>query len=559
MRLNQKALRLFGAASIFLAHHPLSALIDPENASFTDTRVDLIVYGTGYNLRVQPTYSSRSLHPGIFGFGQCSDFETKLTPTNEGTLTVTHCGAGQITEFYRSSQKPQDAQVVEAILEKMKASIPNSSEKYWEKVKNDLLFDAGNRRREAKKYGIAMNQKPDSGEYRAGGTGADRIVFNNDSYTRYLIDGTVQIFSKTGELNKVSDRNGNSIQLVRKSGKLVQVLDSDGRSLNFTYYPNSRLVKEVKGPNGVMSKYFYEDASKENLTRVINAWGNEYKFEYDNLHNQTKKIYPDKTFQQLTYNTQRDWVTSFQNRSGCLEKYNYEFDKKNPELHYWATVKKTCKGKVVADNKYEFWFEKDDRGRASLKKTKSVENGKVTEVELDNRTGRPALISKDGVKTQFRFNSEGLIEAKMSNTENITYNYYPHKKVKQMIVEYLNDKGKVTKKIVTDFEYDKKLNLRVAKNSEGQRVVMTPDGKGRVKRLEDQARRVLFIEYDERFANKPKKIKRQGMGWIDIVYKPNGEMEKVDSKQSPEVAQQIASSFNNLLDIIGPASQDVSL
>ena len=46
------------------------ALVDMKNANFADTWVDLIMPGSGYDLKVQRTYNSRTLFDGIFGFGR---------------------------------------------------------------------------------------------------------------------------------------------------------------------------------------------------------------------------------------------------------------------------------------------------------------------------------------------------------------------------------------------------------------------------------------------------------------------------------------------------------
>jgi hypothetical protein len=47
------------------------------------------------------------------------------------------------------------------------------------------------------------------------------------------------------------------------------------------------------------------------------------------------------------------------------------------------------------------------------------------------------------------------------------------------------------------------------------------------------------------------------MGSIRIRYKSNGEIDKAESPEGPQVAVQVASTFNNLLDVIAPASLDV--
>ena len=50
---------------------------------------------------------------------------------------------------------------------------------------------------------------------------------------------------------------------------------------------------------------------------------------------------------------------------------------------------------------------------------------------------------------------------------------------------------------------------------------------------------------------------RDIFGETDVL--GNGEILKIDSKEGPTVASQIASTFNNLLDVIAPATQELYL
>src|SRR5688572_4836739 len=89
---------------------PLSAhaLIDMRNANYSESWVDLQIKGSAYDLKVQRTYNSRTLFNGIFGFGWCSDFETKLKVTAENTLRVTECGAGFEQDYTPANYSGKD-------------------------------------------------------------------------------------------------------------------------------------------------------------------------------------------------------------------------------------------------------------------------------------------------------------------------------------------------------------------------------------------------------------------------------------------------------------------
>lgn len=85
---------------------------------------------------------------------------------------------------------------------------------------------------------------------------------------------------------------------------------------------------------------------------------------------------------------------------------------------------------------------------------------------------------------------------------------------------------------------------------------MTYDNKGRIATITDQAKKVVKIEYEDRFG-KPSVVTRPGLGTIKVTYKPSGEINKVESKEGPSVAMQVASTFNNLLDVVAPATSEV--
>ena len=66
------------------------------------------------------------------------------------------------------------------------------------------------------------------------------------------------------------------------------------------------------------------------------------------------------------------------------------------------------------------------------------------------------------------------------------------------------------------------------------------------------------IRYEAKFG-KPSVVIRPGLGTIQVTYKADGEISKVDSKEGANVAVQVASIFNNLLDIIAPATAETPL
>lgn len=329
---------LITAALSLIVAATAGAVVDMKNANYANTWTDLIVPGSGYDLRVQRTYNSRSLFNGVFGFGWCSDFETTLEVTAEGNLRVTECGGGLEVVYTTKNFKPGSVdKTVDTIIAEVQKRNRDLKPQYFKDLKKELSENAFLRDEFTRQLKLKGNVV--SGQaYHANGRETENVMFKDGKYKRSLEDGTFQLFDSTGHLVTMYDRNGNHLKLEWKGSQLLSVVDNNGRKLSFSYLANKRL-KQIAGPNGILVKYSF---SGEDLKEVHNAWKNVFKYDYDDVHNLVKIHYPDKTFKELTYNKDRDWVTSFKNRKGCVEAYVYDVDNENPKDHYWSTVEKTC-------------------------------------------------------------------------------------------------------------------------------------------------------------------------------------------------------------------------
>jgi YD repeat-containing protein len=309
------------------------------------------------------------------------------------------------------------------------------------------------------------------------------------------------------------------------------------------------------------SEYKYN--SQEDLIWNKNAWAKSdkdvYTYEYNEFHNLTKATWPDKTFISIKYDNLKDWVVGFTDRDKCNEKYSYEFSKSNPKFHYWSTVTKTCGNEVVTKNRYEFWHKQLQSGDVVLSRVLSNVNGSTTDISYHPTFGKALSIKKNNDIINFEYYPDGLVKTKETANAKLEYTHDPiTKKVATAKNSLMDDKGKVVSVVSTVFKYDQKGNLVFAENSDGQKITMTYDLKGRIASITDQAKKVVKIDYEERFG-KPSIVSRPGLGTIKVSYKPNGDIAKVDSTDGPTVASQVASTFSNLLEIISPATQDLQL
>lgn len=548
----KRALSVFLLFAGFQAH----ALVDMKNANYANTWMDMHVPGSGYDLKIVRTYNSRSLYNGMFGFGWCSDFETSLEKTPEGNITVTECGGGQKVTFAPREITRKDIDTtINNIISRMKADKKvGQTEAFYKKLQADLLDDHQARAEYARQYGISVAIKEGTKFFANDGREVENIVFAKGYYTRSMTDGQSQRFDAQGRLTHIYDKNGNFLKFEYDKTTIASITDNNSRRLTFKYFPNKK-VKSISGPNGLLSEYRF--ANLDDLSTVKDAWAKIFTYEYDDLHNMTKATWPDKTFISIRYDKKNDWVMGFTARDKCVETYTYEDSPTDPKNHYWSVVKKVCGKETVADNKFEFWHKTRADGQTYLHRVVSNIGSNTTDVSYHETFGKPLSIRRNNERVSYEYYSDGQVKIKASSTVRMAFEYdSQNKKVSQVTSTFYNDKGKQVGSKNSQFRYDGKGNLVYAQNSDGQKITMTYDPKGRIASITDQAKKVVKIEYEERFG-KPAIVTRPGMGTIRVSYKANGEINKVDSKEGPTVAMQVASTFNNLLDVVAPATTDV--
>ena len=536
------------------------AMVDMKNSNYGDSWLDISLTGAGYSLKVERYYNSRSLFSGMFGFGWCSDFETNIEKLPEGRLKLTECGAGQ--EVFFSPAKYDDKsldKVTEQIIAHYKKTNQNSKPETIETLRAQIRQNADSRAEWAREAKVNVPDVQKDVVYMADTLSVEQIKFDGSSYTRNLSDGTLQKFDSQGRMIAFYDKNGNYLKLVYSGDTLKEVVDNTNKKLSFDFKGGKR-VQNITGPNSLKVEYKYRG---EDLIEVKNMWKNTYTFLYDDNHNLTRINFPDKTFKAITYNPKNDWVTSFQDRQGpgfsCMETYKYDVDKDDPKNHFWSIATKKCNNEIVNESRFEFWHKVAKDGRKYLSRVLTKSMTESLDVTYHPEFGRPLSVKKNGMTTSFDYFANGLIREKTTASARMVFEYKnTFNKVSKVSTEFYDDKGKVGRRRDTNFDYDPKGNLVFAKNTDGQSVKLSYDDRGRIATIADQAKKEVQIRYDEKLG-KPATITRPKVGTINVSYKPNGEISKVESTDGPTVAVQIASTFNNLLDIIAPATSELNL
>ncbi len=533
------------------------ALIDMRNANYTQSWTDLDYVGTGFRMRLERTYNSRSQFKGLFGYGWCTDFETKLFSDPNGDIRIKNCGAGKTVLFRKRNKLLSNRQdMIGQVLSKYQKTYPSTSTRELKKLKSKLT--KSDHLLSTMIENLQMTSAASDGTYIAVGQIGETLTKTSTGFKRKLSDGSYQSFDAKGFIKGMYDRNKNYIKIQSLNGKITSVLDNSGKKLLFKYDANSGLVSSVKGYDG---KTIYYKYSGDDLVSIKNTLGT-YQISYK-LHNITQIVFPNKKTEILNYDFDKDWVTSFKHQDGCKETYKYQADPKSPRDHYWSEVKKQCKGKIVNQSRYEFWYKLKRKSTDKyLARVLSEVNGYVKDISYHDIFGTPTRITDGPTKTYFTYFDSGLLKSKTVDKIRFSYDYNTScQKVSQVSVENLNRapsaKSQIINKAKSQFKYSSQTcDLVQASTSDGKAFIFEYDKSGRIRQIKDRARNVLALKYIKD-SSQPARVYRKGIGQINIEYDKSGNVKNVFSPQGGQAALQVASTFNQALEVIAPATKNL--
>ena len=533
-----------------------SAIVDTRSAGYSKTFIDFKTNDLNYPLEIKRTYNSRSLYNGLFGFGWCSNLETRLTVLPDGMIKIVECGGGMEVFYQPKGKTPDVKSYVNIILNKLKTKKVKMSSKALRKLKNDLLKSQNLRANFLSALDI-KGQAEKGLKYYARGRVKEYVVFTSKGYTRYLPNGLKESFNKAGRLIRSSNKNG-KIE-ISWSPKQVQIMNDKGQRLILSLDSRTGKAKKAIYNKKTVAKYTHRG---QDLIKIINTEGT-FAHGYDSLHNLTKNTYPDKTTEELAYNLKKDWVVGFKDRRNCNEKYDYGVNPKNPD-HYFSTVEKICGRRIVNKSKYEFWHKTNKGGGKYLHRARARINGRIkTDVTYHPVFGTPISFFKNGVRTKRKYYANGFLKEKDNSYQNVKYSKYNQKCRKPELVAIAyknpnpNSKQKITRRESITFQFDKKCQLFMAKKSDDEWIKIGHDSKGRMISMEDQSRKKIRLTWHPSF-NKPELIIREGVGSLRIVYDSKGEVEQLKGlKKGPTVVTQVTSVFNSFLSTLAPVAEEM--
>ncbi|WEJ11744.1 DUF6531 domain-containing protein [Sinorhizobium prairiense] len=291
---------LIAMALVLAMVRPGNALVDLKNANYSNTWIDL---PEKLGVSILRTYNSRSLFAGIFGFGWCSDFETSIYFSDNGSYKLSFCGDGQTLEF----ERPQ--------------------------------------RREGS--GRALSSDDGS-----------TLEISDEQFLYRSADGQKTLhFDRMGHLSAIETSGFGTVEIIRLYGRVTEVVDWEGRRYRFLIGSAGKVLR-IQTPESLVIEYQYNQFG--DLVAVKNGWGNVYRFHYDELHNLVRASWPDKTFIAIDYDKERDWVTGFTDRDVCKEAYAYKqgLSPRGTEV-YWVYITKHCKEELIVEGLYEFVYTRE--------------------------------------------------------------------------------------------------------------------------------------------------------------------------------------------------------
>jgi YD repeat-containing protein len=281
----------------------------------------------------------------------------------------------------------------------------------------------------------------------------DSLVQNPDStFTLTRKNQTKLIFSASGKLTKVTDRNRNSqLMAYDASGNLTSVTDTVGRVFAFTYDGSGHLVS-ITDPLSRTVRYSYDGSG--NLVSFYDALGGTTQYTYEANSRLTSATDPrGVVYLQNTFDSQGR-VSIQKNGKGFATTFAYN----NPSVN--TTSVTDPQGNVT---RYIY-----DSSLRIVQITNAL--GGTTSYTYDSNNDKTAIKNANGKTTQFSYDANGnttKITDPLGNVASFTFD--PHND----ILTATNPAGKTT-----SFTYDTNGNLLSIQDALGNQSSFASDGMG---------------------------------------------------------------------------------
>lgn len=574
-------MRLLFLFILIISYSQAHSMVNMRNGSYTEKWVDYIDPEVGIDIQIERFYSSRSLFEGLFGFGWCSQFETKLVITSDGIVNLVECGGGlEITYYPKSFEVHSPDETIEKIVNDFKANNKATSSDIAN-LRTQLRSNTKMRFELAKKLHLIDKKKVTmkKNTFYSKSKGFEKITFDGRFYERKKFDGSREVFNEEGQLVKIADPSGQYLQITYR-GKNIRFIKDNSGSRQLTFHHEKGRLSKITNGKGLSSHYTFDG---DNLIEVTNMWSKTYKFSYDADHNMTQVTFPDKpqTTMQMTYEKNRDWIIRYKNRRECIEKYNFVLDseaKKDRQNHYVGTFSRKCPGEKETSGFHEFWYANHAYSQDKyLSRVYEKYEDNFKNVHFHPYLGRPTIIQENNLYRGFAYLDNGLVVKREDKTykkrqsnaliqkqdviqwSKTGFKYNTEKfQIRETEVKTLNKLGKVIDTDKTKFKYNPKGLMTRASKGKGRFLEIVYDQTGKMDLLKDNEKSEVRLTYRVGF-DKPIEIEYLKVGKIKISYDSSGEVESVDSVNKRSLASSIVEKFLSMISFLGPLGENLKL
>ena len=554
-RVSSVAGLLVGIAAALLPVLTSEANVSLRNGNFFMSYTD-IAYPGGFDLRIDRVYNSKTAFNGSFGWGWGNELEVFLVVSADGSVVVNEYGGGAQNRFNPSnfSAAELDAaigQITEAA--RKVGIIPNADQvaSYKARLRNDAQFRTDEWTRFVSQGKLQARKLASGTKLTSNRFSYQWISVTPTGYQRVSDSGKVEFFDPTGRLVRVQDKAGNFIQMTYgKEGTWEKLIDNANRKMFFSYNKHKKVIK-IQAESGKTVEYTYNDLDE--LTSARDEAGNLYKYSYstDKRHNLVRIDYADKTNMLISYfgRDKLENTKSVKDKDGTLTEYEYENVGVNRDSLKVAVKVKAADGSLITQSKYDYAFRRKASGEEWTYRLGSEIDGIRTDTTYNECCGLPIIIKRGTEETTFAYDPKGRLLKKASPNEVTELKYDERAGKVARVAKY--PKSKKGKTEWSEFKYDAKANLVLAKDSLGRGVQLLYDGQNRIKSMVDYKKRRLDFTYNE--LSKPVEIRDPRLGSVVVAYNNAGDVASVDSKGGREIAAQVTGGFQNLLELIRPA------
>lgn len=493
-----RSLPLLLVAALALAGAPARADVSPHTGELSEKVTDLTLKG-GIEPSLERFYRSNHASVGMFGRGWMSQFDTFLEFEESGSIVLhEEAMTRRFLPLDSSTPSARDASAV-PVGRRYEARCPFQ---HLERTAAgfDLVYDSG-RTLSFDALGRLAQVKDRSGNF-------FRVAYGANSRPA-----------------EVTDDGGRSVRFEYGALGLVErARDSAGREARFRYGPFGTLI-EARDTAGLVHRYTYDPA-----TLRLTGIGSE-----------------GEGGQAISYDAEGR-VRSVED-GGAITGYFYARDPAHPSFLRVDVHTAGTDGGAISDVTYEYELFDTGFGDEGVLRLRTVEDGLETDTRYNACCGRPTSIQRGDELVTFTYDDGGHLVRKTGpfGEKRVQIDL---KSQKVSEVHELGPSGR--EEHWARYRYDGGANLVEAESSEGKKVTLSYDAKSRIQRLEDNEGHVLEFEYNE--SSKPVVIRERSIGTLRVAYDAEGEVKNVDSDGGRKIALAVTSAFQNLLDIIRPAS-----